>query len=67
MNNDVSKILAYEYGYLDAKLKLEYSPRPVKYKEEYHKGYKSFLGSILQSKNEIPVGSYTDKQNWGWY
>lgn len=61
---DIQAILAYEYGYLDAKHHMDYAP-PYQYETEYKEGRESFQPYI--QKEEIPVGSYSHKDNWGWY
>ena len=63
-DNDVQRILAYEYGRLDAKHEMGYSPRPG-YESEYSAGYRS--ESHSPAPEVIPSGTYTHQANWGWY
>jgi len=59
------QILAYEYGFLDAKHGMGYYPRPG-VEQEYMAGFRA--GSTGTQKNDpIPAGSYTHTANWGWY
>jgi len=55
-------ILAHEYGYLDSKYGLGYSPRPHGHTKEYAAGYQSAQFALT-----VPVGTYAEKENWGWY
>lgn len=58
-------ILAHEYGFLDAKHGMGYEPRPSGHEKAYAAGYQS--ARCVQATATVPVGTYADKTNWGWY
>lgn len=60
----LERILAYEYGRLDAKYDMGYDP-PPRYKASYTEGYRTQKGN--PAPEPIPIASYANKQNWGWY
>ena len=60
----LQSVLAYEYGWLDAKHHMGYHPRHG-HGQSYREGYES--NAPQHTPRPIPAGSYADKVNWGWY
>ena len=57
----LQKIIAREYGFLDAKHKQGYNPRPFGYEKEYNEGWDE-----RHFEPEDERESYKESLNHGW-